>query len=199
MPFKGVKMQKTEVTVQVLNSLEETVSILSKNGFELIEKWTLNDYYFSKFNKKQLKNMNFSEIMSNSLLLRQCIGNQNQQQFIYKKKEFDTDENVVSEEKFSVEIDDIEKARKILSRAGLTEWCKITDKNRLYKKEDFEIDLQVVDNLGIFIEFEENESMKDLNSLEKREKMISMLKTLELNLGDDFSCKKAYLKFKSEN
>ena len=192
-------MQKTEVTVKVLNSLDETEKILKEKGFELIEKWTLIDHYFSKFSKKQLKNMKFSEIIDNSFLLRQIISNDSKQQLIYKKKEFDENENVLSEEKLCANIDDIEKARKIFSLAGLTEWCNLTDGNYLYKNKDFEIDLQVIDDLGIFIEFEENKNMTNLSNIEKMEKMTNLLKTLGLNLGKDFSCQKIYLKYKSEN
>ncbi len=192
-------MQKTEVTVEVLNSIEETKNILRENGFELVEEWTLNDRYFSKFDKKVLKNMKFIEIINNSILLRQCIGNNIQQNITYKKINVDNLDTVVGEEKINLTIDDVEKARQIFLLAGLNEWCHIEDKNYLYKNNEFEIDLQIVDNLGMFIEFEENEKMKGLSPTQKINIMTSMLKSLGLNLGKDFSYKKAYLKFKSEN
>ena len=192
-------MQKTEVTVKVLNSLDETKKILIQKGFVLVEEWTLNDYYFSKFSKKQLKNMKFIEIMDNSILLRQCIGKNSEQIIVYKKKEIDRHENVIGEEKICIKIDNIEKAREIFRLAGLNEWCHIVDRNYAYKNNAFEIDLQVVEGLGVFIEFEEDESMKGLDKFEKIEKMKSLLYTLGLKLGDDFSCKKVLLKFEKEN
>ena len=192
-------MQKTEVTVEVLNSFDETKSILIKNGFNCVEEWTLNDHYFSKFSKKQLKNMKFIEIMDNSILLRQSIGKNNEQEIIYKRKEVDEQENVISEEKIYSKIDSIENTRQIFLLAGLSEWCSIVDKNYIYKNKNFEFDLQVVEGLGIFIEFEEDASMKSLSKREKIEKMKSLLYTLGLKLGDDFSCKKVLLKFKKGN
>lgn len=191
--------QNTEVTVEVLNSLDEVIDILNKKGFKLIEEWVLNDHYFSKFSKNQLKNMNYTEIIDNSILLRLREGKNIEQKIIYKKKEYDKQDNVINEEKTIVTVDNSENVKKIFSLSGIEEWCQIIDKNYLYKNETCEIDLQVVDGLGVFLELEEDDSMSGLSKLEKAEKMKAFLQTLGLNLGKDFSCKKVYMKFKKEN
>ena len=69
----------------------------------------------------------------------------------------------------------------------------------VYKKENVEFALQIIDELGIFIEYEEDETMQALSEKEKINVMLETLKNLGLKLGDDFSCKKVYLKFKKDN
>ena len=52
--------------------------------------------------------------------------------------------------------------------------------------------------IGLFIEYEEEENMKQLSSKEKFEKMKDFLISLKLKIGNDFSCKKVFLKLKTK-
>ena len=54
----------------------------------------------------------------------------------------------------------------------------------------------MIENLGNFIEYEEDETMDGLSEKQKIEKMANNLKELGFNLGTDYSVKKVYLKFK---
>ena len=56
-----------------------------------------------------------------------------------------------------------------------------------------------VDGLGTFIEYEENDDIKHLSEQEKIDSMLNDLRSLGINFGSDYSCKKPYMKFKKEN
>ena len=69
----------------------------------------------------------------------------------------------------------------------------------IYNKNGMEFAVQIVDGLGVFIEYEEDESVAHLEIGEKISKMVNKLKKLNLNIGDDYSVKKVYEKFLKEN
>lgn len=187
-------MQETEITVQVFNSLNEVKSILEKQGFAVYRKLKLNDYYFSKYNLEAIKNLPYSEILKNSFLIREVSGENYHVELCYKNKTLDENENVISEEKVKCNVDDFETAIKVLESAGLKHWCNIKQDMLVFTREHIEFALQDVEGLGLFIEFEENESMKEMTSIEKFEFMKNYLQKLGLKLGNNFSCKKVYMK-----
>ena len=78
-------------------------------------------------------------------------------------------------------------------------WSEIYNSVYSYKKDNITLDVHVVKNLGVFIECEEQEHMKTMTPEEKLKELTKIVKGLNLKIGNDFSCKKAYLKFKKEN
>ena len=77
-------------------------------------------------------------------------------------------------------------------------WCNLCQDLFVYEKGDVSFAVQVVKDLGNFLEYED-EAMQGLGEQEKIEKMITNIKLLGLNIGDDYFCKKVYMKVMSEN
>ena len=71
---------------------------------------------------------------------------------------------------------------------------KIKNKSISYSNGAMCFDLQIIEDLGTFIEYEEDQSMKDLSAKAKFNLMQNNLQKLQLNLGKDFSCKKVFMK-----
>ena len=93
-----------------------------------------------------------------------------------------------------VKIDDGQKGVSILKSAGLNNWCNLKNDNIVYvDKSGFEIALQVVDGLGIFIEAEEDNSIANLSEEQKFDHLKNKVAALGFKLGDDYSCKKPYM------
>ena len=184
-------MKETEITVQVFNSLEEIDNILVNQGFEKTRIFQLNDWYFSKLD--DIQNISFIDLINNSFLVRQLISNTEKLQLCYKQKQVDEFNNVIAEEKFVSQIDALDETLKIFNYCGLNNYCTIKNHSYVYKKGITEFALQVVENLGTFIEFEEDESMLAMNEQQKINHMFSILKSLNLKLGDDYSCKKVMM------
>ena len=189
-------MKQTEITVEVFDNLEEINKILVSQGFKVIENYHLNDYYFSKYDNISLNQMGYKEIMANSFLIRQINDGQIRNLLIFKNKTIDDNNIVIEEEKVQLKIESLELALKIFKLANLNCWSELKQNIFVFKKEDIEFCVSEIENLGIFIEFEENSKINNLQPYEKIEYMKSILKSLNLKLGNDYSCKKPYLKFK---
>ena len=184
-------MSKTEITVQVFNDYNEIYEILKRKGFEMVENYQLNDWYFSKFDN--VLNLSYVDLMNNSFLVRHIIDECPKIQLCYKKKELDKFGNVLLEEKVKSDLTKLESAVKIFDLAGLNNYCKVENNSFVYKNGNIGFVVQIIKNLGIFIEYEEDESMKDLSPDQKFSYMVNITKNLGLKLGNDFSCKKVFM------
>lgn len=190
-------MKQTEITVQVFNSFEELANILKSQGFKMIENYQINDWYFTKLDN--IKDIKYLNLLNNSFLVRQVLSDSEEVSICYKKKEVDEFENVMSEEKIKTFVNSLQKTLDIFKCAGLNNYCTIKNNTFVYQKDKISFAVQVVDNLGVFIEYEEDESMRNLNAKEKFNKMISILNSLNLNIGQDYSCKKVFMLLKKFN
>lgn len=192
-------MRETEITVQVFEEVDVIREKLEGLGFKLDETYTLDDYYYSKYDSETLKGFKYLDILNNSILIRQIVDNDGEQvEMIFKSKTMDENDNVISEEKIKTKVNSFEKARKVLELGGLNMWCNLFNFSYNYSKGETAIALQVIKDLGVFIEFEENDTMKDMNEEEKFNHMKDILLGFGLKLGDDFSAKKVYMKFMGE-
>ena len=185
-------MKETEVTFQVFQSLNEVKEILLSNKFELIEIYGLDDWYFSRL--AEVENLDYKTLIANSFLVRDIITNEHNPQICYKNKIIDDDGCVILEEKTVTKIDNLEYAISIFEQANLNNWCKMKTKQYVFKKGEIEFVVQDVEGLGVFIEYEEDETMRDLDVNQKIDLMTTRLKNLNLKIGNDFSCKKVFMK-----
>ena len=128
----GKKYRKAEITVQVFNTESEIEKILSDQGFEIVEKFQINDHYFSKHSFAKIKKMSYKTLIKNSFLVRvvesRYIVNQNKldessSMLCYKNKMINKNQEVIGEEKIKSSVLDFQKAIDIFLRAGLTRWC----------------------------------------------------------------------------
>ncbi len=156
----------------------------------------MQDSYYSAISTSELKNMKYSDIIKNSFLVRKVIDDTSTKiELIYKDKVVDENNNVISEQKVKVKLDDYDKALEIFKLSNLNLWCEINQDMTVYAKDKIVFILQEVDGLGNYIEYEEDDYMANMSEYEKIELMLNNLKTTTLKLGNDYSCKKVYLKF----
>ena len=187
-------MKKTEITVQVFNSLEEIDKILNSYGYKQTETYQLNDWYFTKL--QDVSNVKYLDLMNSSFLVRQVLGTNEEVKIVYKKKEVDGLGNVISEEKIQSYVNSLQKTIDIFKACGLNNYCVVKNTTYSYKKDEIAFDVQVIENLGIFIECEEFEKIKDLTEKQKIEYLTNFVKSLNLNIGTDYSCKKVLMLLK---
>lgn len=182
-------MQQTELTVQVFDTLENFKKTLESMEFTLLEVFTMKDYYYCSLNNTE--NHSFEEIIKNSFLFRYVNGNDGISNYmIYKNKTFDKDGNIISESKKKIKISSADDANEILSLAGFNPLAIIEQEIHVYKKDDLEFLVQDVSDLGLFIEYEDNNLPQNLSAEEKIEILKNNLIKLNLPLGDDYFCKK---------
>ena len=184
-------MAETEITVQVFEEKDVVLKKLEDKGFKLSEHFFMRDYYFSKFGVDELKRMEYADIIKNSFLVRN-VGDD--VYILYKNKELDENNNVISENKTSIKIEDEYVAVDLFLNAGLNNWCSLVQEMYCFKKEDMEFAVQVIDDLGVFIEYEEDEIIAHLKPEEKINVLLEKVKSLGLKIGADYSVKKVYEK-----
>lgn len=184
---------ETEITVEVYNTLDQAMQILKSNGFNHIQTFMLNDYYYSKYTINHLKKLNYKSLIKNSFLVREFTEDITKYQLCYKNKVFNKNNEAILEEKIKATIDNSQNTIEIFNKAGLTNWAKIKTTVYVFKYNNSEVLLQDVENLGIYLEIEEDQTISNLPLKQKREKLIEILKSTKLNTGSDYSIKKAYL------
>lgn len=103
--------------------------------------------------------------------------------------------NVISEQKINVDIQDIEKAKKIFECLGFKKLVEVKYHVIVYEKNKTEFAFQIVENLGTLIEFE-NESDFEGKTLEEinivKQKMFEKIKNTGIKISNEIDVKKAY-------
>ena len=187
-------MKELEITVKVLNTLEEAQKILLDQGFKLKESYQLNDIYLKKKTQKLCKR-NILKVLSNSILLRDIIlEDRNPKMITYKKKEY-KNKRVLSERKYSVNITDIDKAYDLFLEIGFEKLIEVRATLYVYEKDGFEICFQNVENLGLLLEVESDKDYTgydDNEIIKVKKQMLKDLSKYNLKLGKDYDMKKAY-------
>ena len=188
----------TEITVQVFEDIEVVREKLIKQGFKIIDEFHLTDYYFSKYSTSKLKKMSYKSIIKNSFLIRDFVSKNSKTYLCYKSKKIQKD-LVVGETKIRTLVDNPQNAVKIFLSAGMNNWGTMVNDAQSYIRSDMGLGLHNIEGLGVFIEYEEDETMINLITEEKISLMTRKLKSLGLNLGTDFNVKKIYMLFKKQN
>jgi len=193
-------MKETEITVEILGNVEETKKKIEESGLNIVSKFLMKDYYYSKLSLEELEALAYEDLIKNSFLIRSFKGDSKNRpnSILYKNKVLDAKGNVIAEEKEYVVVGDEKKAKKIFDLAKLTCWCEMEQKMTLFQNEKMKFVVQEIDGLGAFIEYEEDESMQGLDEMGKVQLMLNNLKSLGIDIGEDFSCKKVYMKFKNQ-
>lgn len=182
-----------EVTVQVFENLNEVQEKLDNLGYEFLESYVMEDSYFSRFDMEEIEFLDFETLSKNSLLVRKILNEHPVSFFLHKNKSFDKNGDVVNEEKIAVKVSEPEIIKEILKSSNLNNYLNFATRIFVYKRENIIFALQEVENLGLFIEYEEDNTMENLQADQKRSLLISRLKELGLKLGEDFNCKKVFM------
>lgn len=74
--------------------------------------------------------------------------------------------------------------------SGLNNYSAVKNNSYVYKKDEIVFIVQVIENLGIFIEHEEDDNMTIMKQQEKIDYMCNVVNSLNLKLGNDYFCKK---------
>jgi len=187
-------MKEIEITCKVKVSFEECIKQINKLNFNQIEEFYLYDSYFCHFNKQEIKNQTEEDILKNSLLVRKIVTDtETIEEIVYKNKEYDSFHNVVSEEKIKTKVENVEKLKNILTKAGLIKVVDYEQQNIIFQKNDVNIILQKVSNLGVFIELEQLEKHNNLPANIVKQDLINIIKSFNLPIENNFDIKKAQL------
>lgn len=194
---------KTEITIQVFEDISKIKTKLKHLGYKETEEFTGKDSYFSTLSQAQIQKASYKDLLSSSIIVRSfktkgvdTLSNY----MVFKNKILDEFNNVISEEKISTKVDNLENTLKILKAAKLNNWLNLNQQNAFYKLGEVVITIGTVEGLdGSFIEIEEYKSIKDFSPEEKIDILLKLAKSLGFEVGKDYSVKKAFMLFKQQN
>ena len=101
----------TEICVEVKDSLGETIQNLTNLGYTISDRYTICDYYFTRLDKKSIETSSYQELINNSIIVRSVKGKNGEDKKIMYKSKTIVDGKVIDEKKYSVKVDDTEKAK----------------------------------------------------------------------------------------
>lgn len=188
-------MKEIEITTKLNHTMNEVASILTKQGFKLKEFKEMKDKYLTH-NSNELTKDNIIDVLKNSILIRYvCVDYMYiYKMLIYKNKEYDNDV-VLTEEKITVNIDDIDKIENLLKKIGFKNIVEVNTDMYVYQNDKLEFAIQDIEGLGLYIEYENLNSFNNSTPeeiIKEKEKMLDEIRSYNLDVDDDYDVKKAY-------
>ena len=165
---------ENEITVQVTCNYEELHSLLIKQGFKIIEKYTIIDeYLISK--DYDLKNKNYLDILKECVIVRYIENTL--KELLYKYKEYSNNGDIIKQAKVSCKVNDIKEASNFMKTIGYKELIHIQNNSVVYTNDKIEFAVQLVNDKYIFIELEERSEHVEtiFSNVEDMKKVIDSL------------------------
>lgn len=180
-----------EITVKVKCELNELYKILEEKGFEINDKFSLNDTYLIP-EKLEIKGMSTREILSHAVIIRNIIQEMPYKvinKITFKKKEFDSKGNILNQSATSCEIKDVEEAKKLFQAIGYKEIMNIKENDLVYGKDGFDLAIKDIQNGEKLIEIETVEDNEELDTIDKLKEKVN---SIEIPIyTDNYFVKKA--------
>lgn len=176
-------MQEIEILVKVYDCFEYTKSILDKFKFVGLKE-TNDDYYYDPL-RENLK-------PDSNMQLHECFRLRNKGEYnylTYKIDHFNEDNQWIYSDEYETKIESHSILENIVEKLGLKKLITINSKKYTYVTEDYEIVLENVENLGVFleVEFKNEEKSNAVNSIKTGiQNFIDSLNikvSKELNMG----------------
>ena len=161
--------EENEITVKIDCDINEFCKILESNGFNIVERFSLNDTYFIPSNL-EVDKLSTRDILKSAVLVREVhdkLTDNFKRNITFKRKKFDEEGNILSQEAIRCNIINIEDAKKLLTAIGYKEIMNIKENNIGYEKEGLEIVTKDIVNGDKLIEVETNVNNKDLDTIDK--------------------------------
>ncbi len=176
-----------EITVKLKCNIEEICSLLETKGFSVVERFNLDDTYFIPKDLK-VENMNYRDILSNAVLLRDITETVPKLKVIkltFKKKEIDNKGHILKQSKVDCEIVNVKQGRAFLEAIGYKELMNIKENDVVYGKGELQIAVKDILNGDKLIEVETVEENSELNTIDRVKQKISELQ-IPIYINDYF-------------
>ena len=184
-------MKEIEILVEVYDSIDKVKKTLIK--YEHIGlKHTIDEYYYDP-KRKDLKPDKNNQL-SHCLRLR---SKNNDYSITYKDDVFEKGKWLYSNE-YETKVESVDMLREIFKRLGLIKFIEINNKKEIYKTDKYEIAVEDVKDLGIFMEVEycTNDDV-DVNAIKKG--IDDFIKALKLNVSEELNMGKPEMFMRKHN
>jgi len=184
-------MKEIEVLVEVYDSIDKVKDIFNKFDYKG-NKVTVDEYYYDPM-RDTLKPDKDNQL-SHCLRLRQ---KNNEYSITYKDDVFDNGKWLYSNE-YETKVESIEMIKEIFNRLGLIKFIEINNQKETYVYNDYEIVIENVKDLGIFLEVEycTNDAV-DVKEIKKE--IQSFIDNLGINVSSELNIGKPEMYMKKHN
>lgn len=142
--------ENLELTIRLDGFLEGKKTLLEESGFVLQEVSLLDDIYM----KKKGCFTSYQELLNHCILLRK-EGN-HFSGFVLTKKQYCDNGDLSKDQKFYLEVPNLEKGQLFLECLDYEFFFQLKQDIYIYKRNNQTLFLQVVEDLGLFVEYESN-------------------------------------------
>lgn len=185
-----------EITVRLKCNIKEMCNLLEDKNFQLIEKFILDDTYFTP-KELDFKNMSYRDILSKAILLRnitEFIPERKVVTLTFKSKQIDDNGNILEQNKVDCEIINAEAGKTFIEAIGYKELMNIKENDIVYGKDGLHIAIKDIKNGDKLIEVETVDGNVELNTINKlKEKLNELQIPIDTN---DYFVKKAEIELK---
>ena len=189
-----------EITVRITCTLQEMCNILKNKGFSIVDKYNLEDIYYTK-KDVHISKENAREILKKCVLIRKVTQfipqdfkkSYTELKLTLKNKQIDNDGTIIKE-KIECKIKDIEQGKEFIKALEYKELMTIKEKDIVYEKDHLKLAIKDIENGENLIEIETIEDNSDFDTTDKLIKKINELK-IPINT-EDYYVKKAEIELK---
>ncbi len=179
-------MKEVEILVKVKSYKKNVLDKLSK--FNFAGKKEILDIYFYDKKRKSLK------LKNNHLTECFRLRKKNNKNYItYKIDKFDNFGKWIYSEEEETEVKDFNIVVKIISLLGLTPLVEINNIKHTYYTREYEIVLEEVKNLGLFLEVEKLKVGDKEDVVVVKKEIFNFIKSLDIEIGEELDSGKPEL------
>lgn len=186
-------MKEVEILVEVLENKEKVLKKLESFNFVGIKK--VMDVYFFDPLRIELK-PNDKNRLAACFRLRQ----KDKKFFLaYKNDVFNDSGTWLYSDEYEIEISDFNKAEKIIKQLGLEVLLSIKIIKHTFETLNYEIVLEEVDNLGLFLEVEKKNVANEENIEDIKKEIWKFIKSLKIKISAELNIGKPELMLNKKN
>lgn len=185
-------MIELEILVEVLDAYEKAVSVLSK--YEHIKDNLIVDEYYYDPLRQNLK-PNSSGKTFECLRIRNC---KNESKLTYKQDVYNNGVWQYSNEN-ELAIEDVSSIKEIFKCLGLKELLTISNYRKYYKYGNYEIVLEKVEGLGVFLEVEHKGELSEADVHGAHKDIQLFIRNLGLSTSPELNAGKPELFIKKHH
>jgi len=184
-------MKEVEILVEVLDNKNKILASLKK--FKFKGKKKTQDIYFFDHLRKNLQAKD-GKILKEWFRIRK----KNHENYItYKEDVFEKDKWTHSHE-YETKIQDLDVLKQIIEKLGFKELIKINNIKHTYESPDYEIVLEEVEDLGLFLEVEKLKVRGNADISRIRKEIRDFIESLKIKVCPDLNLGKPELLLKKK-
>lgn len=180
-------MKEVEILVEAFSPQTEILEKLKT--FEFVGAKEVLDIYFFDPLREALK-PNPNGRLSGCFRLRQKSG---KNYLAYKKDNFDSSGTWLYSDEDELEVADLRIMENIIEHLGLEVLVTIKNLKHTFETQDYEIVLEEVENLGLFLEVERKNVADQEDIAVIKKEIWQFIKSLEINISDELNLGKPEL------